>query len=399
MFTPEQLARYADVLLWGLSTSRSQAYGPGDIVLVRFDLDALPLAETIHHRLVSMGLNVIPRLNLTPAMEKAFYSLSGEDQLSFLAPGDEALAENLAGIISLIAPASLTHLKEVAPGRIGVTARARKRLRDILDRREERGQFGWTLCAWPTQAQAESAGMSLAEYAEQIVKACRLDEPDPVDAWNGVFHAAGQVKKRLNSLPIASLRVQADSCDLTLAPGESRRWIGVSGHNVPSFEIFTSPDWRMVEGVYCADQPSYRNGNYVRGVRLEFSQGRVVRATAQEGQDFLRKQIEMDEGAAQVGEFSLTDRRFSRIDRFMANTLFDENYGGPHGNCHLALGSSYSDTFDGDPAALTPRMRKELGFNDSALHWDLVNTEDKVVTAHLAGGGSRIIYEHGQFVE
>jgi len=105
----------------------------------------------------------------------------------------------------------------------------------------------------------------------------------------------------------------------------------------------------------------------------------------------------MDRGASQIGEFSLTDRRFSKIDRFMADTLFDENFGGRHGNCHIALGSSYADAFAGDPATLTKSAKASLGFNDSALHWDLVNTEKKRVTAALRGGGKTVIYENGMF--
>lgn len=81
----------------------------------------------------------------------------------------------------------------------------------------------------------------------------------------------------------------------------------------------------------------------------------------------------------------------------MANTLFDENYGGKYGNCHLALGSSYADTYNGSPKELTKEKKKSLGFNDSALHWDLVNTEKKRVTAHLASGKKVTIYENGRF--
>ncbi len=81
----------------------------------------------------------------------------------------------------------------------------------------------------------------------------------------------------------------------------------------------------------------------------------------------------------------------------MANTLYDENYGGLHGNCHIALGSSYSDTFRGRPAELTAAKKKSMGFNTSALHWDLVNTEPKQVTAHRSGGQSVTIYENGSF--
>jgi aminopeptidase len=81
----------------------------------------------------------------------------------------------------------------------------------------------------------------------------------------------------------------------------------------------------------------------------------------------------------------------------MANTLFDENFGGTEGNCHLAVGASYSDTFDGDPQKLTKERKRELGFNDSALHWDLVNTEPKKVTALLETGERKVIYEKGMF--
>jgi len=81
----------------------------------------------------------------------------------------------------------------------------------------------------------------------------------------------------------------------------------------------------------------------------------------------------------------------------MANTLYDENYGGSYGNCHLALGASYADTYDGDPLRLSKAMKERLGFNDSAIHWDLVNTENKTVTAHLSSGKKAVIYEKGMF--
>ena len=139
-------------------------------------------------------------------------------------------------------------------------------------------------------------------------------------------------------------------CDLKITPGEQRKWAGVSGHNIPSFELFVSPDWRGTEGTYTANLPSYRSGNYVEGVRLTFRKGTAVDIEAETGEAFTVQQLRMDRGAARIGEFSLTDRRFSRIDRFMADTLFDENFGGKFGNCHIAVGSSYTDTYAGDPA-------------------------------------------------
>ena len=103
------------------------------------------------------------------------------------------------------------------------------------------------------------------------------------------------------------------------------------------------------------------------------------------------------EGADRVGEFSLTDRRFSRITRFMAQTLYDENVGGPFGNTHVALGRSYQDAYAGDPGEVAVEEWKRLGFNSSSVHTDIVSTTDRVVTATLRGGEQRVIYRDGEF--
>ena len=397
MFSPDELKKYARTLWWGLSTARSTPYQPGELILLRFDPLATPLAEAVFDLLIDKGLVPVPRQNLTSSMEVSFYGKGSDVQIQTVPPGDRELMANLSGLISLIAPASLTHLAGVDSAKIGQAAVARKFLREIMEGREQTGAFGWTLCAYPTPEQARCAGVSMEEYARVIKRACFLDDPDPVARWAEVYVDAQRVKQALGALDIKSLRVESAHCDLLVTPGDQRRWLGVSGHNIPSFEIFLSPDWRGTEGVYYADQPSYRSGNRVQGVRLEFKAGRAVAVTANEGQEFVQKQLAMDQGAAQLGEFSLTDRRHSRIDAFMANTLFDENFGGAFGNCHVAVGASYADTFSGDQAALDAELKRELGFNDSALHWDLVNTEDKTVTALLADGSSKVIYTSGEF--
>jgi aminopeptidase len=397
VFTPSQLEKYADVLLWGLTTSRATPYLPGDVVLVQFDLAAWRRPEAVYARLLARGLNPVPRLTLTTAMESAFYGMADEAQLVFQAPGQTMLHENLSGAIHLLAPSSLTHLSAIDPKRIATAALARKPLRDILVRREETGEFGWTLCLFPTAELARKAGMTNEEYATQITGACFLRQGDPVAAWQGLLESVREIKAWLDALLIASLRVESEHVDLTVTLGAQRRWLGLSGHNIPSFEIFTSPDWRGTSGRYYADQPSYRSGNIVRGVRLTFEGGQVTDIAAEQGEEFVRKQLAMDAGASRLGEFSLTDKRFSKIDRFMANTLYDENFGGAHGNCHVAVGSAYSDTFAGNPAELTAARKIELGYNDSALHWDLVNTEPKRVRARLTDGREVTIYDEGRF--
>jgi aminopeptidase len=291
----------------------------------------------------------------------------------------------------------LTHLVRIDPQKIGKAALAKKKLRDIMDKREAEGNFSWTLCMLPTAALAKHARVSLKSYSEQVVRACFLNAKSPVTEWQRIYKEARSIKKWLNSMQVVSYRIESENVDLEILRGDHRRWIGISGRNIPSFEIFVSPDWRGTRGIFYADQPSYRSGNYVRGVRLKFEKGAVAKISADKGQNFVKQQLTMDKGAGRLGEFSLTDKRFSRIDRFMANTLFDENYGGKYGNCHVALGSSYANTYSGDPVDLTKELKRKLGFNDSALHWDFVNTEKKRVSAHLKSGKTVTIYENGKF--
>ena len=397
MFTERQLERYADVLWWGLKTARTARFKKGDIVLIRFDKPAMRLAEILYAKLLDMGLNPVQRMNHTTTMELDFYKLSNGKQLVFTPPGDEALSKSLNGGIFLHAPESLTHLSNIDPKKIGKVAVSRKYLRDILDKRDDEGAFGWTLCIFPTKALARHAGLSLNNYTGQVIKACFLNRTSPVSHWKSIYRKVQSIMKWLNSMQVNYYHIESANIDLEITPGEKRKWIGISGHNIPSFEIFTVPDWRGTKGKYFANQPSFRSGNYVEGVQLEFQKGAVVKAQAQKGEDFVKKQISIDKGADKLGEFSLTDKRFSKINTFMANTLFDENYGGKFGNCHVALGSSYSDAYDGDPKKLTKKIKQKLGFNDSALHWDLVNTEKKRVVAHLVSGKKLTIYENGKF--
>lgn len=396
--TKTQNEKYADVMIWALQTARRNGkFKKYDSVLLRTDLAALPLAEAVYKKLIAARFNVITRLNAPEAFSKAFYTNADDKQLAFIAPGEKEFQGGINGLISLRAPEDLTHLKDVNPARIGKSEVAHKPLREILDVREQQGLFSWTLCNYPTEELAKRAGLSVKEYANQIARACFLNEKDPVQKWKEVTKQITEIGAWLSSLPIETLRVESAHMDFEVLLGEKRKFIAGGGCNVPSFEIFTSPDWRGTRGVYFADLSSYRSGNYVRGVKLEFKNGRAVKADAEQGGEFVRKMLAMDRGAAQIGEFSLTDRRFSKITKFMADILYDENFGGKYGNCHVAVGASYADTYAGPQSELDKKLKEKLGFNDSSLHWDLINTEDKTVTARLKDGSTRVVYEKGRF--
>jgi len=398
LLTATQTEKYADVLIWALHAARRNGkFKKYDTVLLRVDLASLPLAKAIYKKLVQQHYNPVLRINAPEELAKDFYTFADKKQLTFLPPGEKEFQGGLNGLIALHAPQDLTYLKEIDPARLAQNAVARKPVREILDAREQQGEFSWTLANYPTEELAKRAGLTPKAYAGQIARACFLDEKYPVKKWQEVTKQIGEIGKWLSALPIKTLRVESKDMDLEILLGAQRKFIAGGGCNIPSFEIFTSPDYRGTKGVYFADLSSYRSGNYVKGVRLEFKNGRAVKATAEQGESFVRKMLAMDKGACQIGEFSLTDRRFSKINKFMADILFDENFGGKYGNCHVAVGASYADTFSGAQKDLTPALKKQLGFNDSSLHWDLINTQDKVVTATLKDGSKKVIYQKGQF--
>jgi len=396
IYTDEQIEKYADALIWGLHTARKD-FKKYDTVLVRCDLEAQILGEAVHRKLIKKGYNVIFRFLTPPQISRDFYEFSDSEQRKALPPGETEMYQALNGYVYISAPSSLTYLKGIDTARQNEVSKAFKVIFDIRNKRENKGLFGWTLCTYPTEELARQAGLTLEEYAEQIAKACYLNETDPAAKWSTLLKESTEIKKWLSSLKIDTIQTESASMDLKIKLGDRRKFKGVSGHNIPSFEIFTSPDWRGTEGIYFANLPAFRGGNIIKDIRLEFKEGSAVGISASQGEDYVRKIMHTDEGSCRVGEYSLTDRRFSKIDKFMADTLFDENHGGKYGNSHIAVGASYADTLDGDPSEMTPEMSKTLGFNDSAVHWDMINTEDKKVTATLKGGDKVTIYEHGEF--
>jgi len=206
-----------------------------------------------------------------------------------------------------------------------------------------------------------------------------------------------RVKTKLDSLKIQYVQVKGKNINLKVKIGSDRKWLGGGGRNIPSFEIFTSPDWRETEGYIYFNQPLYMYGTKIRDIRLEFKGGKVVRAEASRNENLLVDMIKR-KNADKIGEFSLTDKRASRITKFMANTLYDENIGGRYGNMHVALGLAYKEAYIGDIAKMKKNDWKKVGFNQSAEHKDIITTEDRTVTAVLGGGKTKVIYKDGEFV-
>ena len=328
-----------------------------------------------------------------------FLLQNGDDQqISFFAkPYWQGIVEATDHILFIISEPDIHYLEGIASSKISMMNSARAPYMKMREKKEQEGKLSWSLCLYGTQSMAAEAGLSLEEYWEQIIEACYLREDDPVSKWRTVQKEIEDIKDQLDALEIEKLHIKGDDVDLHVQIGDHRKWLSGGGKNIPSFEIFTSPDWRGTNGTIKFNQPLYYSGKRISGVSLSFENGVVVASTAAENEDALKEMI-AQENANKVGEFSLTDKRHSRITKFMATTLFDENMGGAFGNTHIALGNAYKDTFTGDMSTVTDQQWTDMGYNSCPkVHTDIISTSNRKVTARLRNNSEKVIYRDGQF--
>lgn len=398
MFTPDPiiLHRYADVLVkYALNSGRG--IKKGEVVFLQIPESAKPLLLPLQQSVLESGAHPIIQY-LPDNIQKQFFELATDDQLQFFPHhylrGRVRQADHH---LTVIAETDKHELEGIDPLKIMEKKKSQKPYRDWLDTKELRGKFTWTLGLYPTLSMAKEAGIGLKTCWQQLIRACYLDDPNPVAKWRQLQSDQQSIVQKVNRLNIKSLQIRGKNVDLSVGLGQDRLWVGGSGRNIPSFEIFTSPDFHQVDGFVHFDLPLYRDGHLIRDIEIIFKKGIVVSAKASQNQKYLAELIKVP-NANRVGEFSLTDKRFSRINRFMAETLYDENFGGRYGNFHLALGASFKECYKFSKNKLTPSDWEKLGFNDSAIHADLISTSPRTVTATLADNSSRAIYHRGQFL-
>ena len=409
-YTPSDkiLKNYADVLV-NFALGGGKGIKKGEVVRVSASESAKPLFMAVCNAIVDAGGHVMSnygpddeqgdkRRNIS--VSRYFYEHATETQIKhFPAKYLKGVIEEMDHSVFLLAEKDPHALKGIDGKKIMMRGQALKPFTDWRHQKEWKGKFTWTIALYGTPAMAKEAGLSLKEYWQQIIKACFLDEKNPIAKWKAVYRDIEKYRTRLNKLSprIGKLHAVGEDMDMWYTLGEKRAWHAGSGRNIPSFEIFTSPDWRGTNGWIRINQPLYRYSNKITGIELWFKDGLVVKSKAKTNEKLLKEMI-ATKGANKIGEYSLTDKRNSRITKFMAETLFDENMGGPYGNSHIALGMSYRDTYAGDVSKLTDAEAKRLGFNDSSVHTDVVSTTDRTVTAHLKDGSKKVIYKDGRFV-
>ncbi len=405
-YTPSKqiLEKYADVLV-NFALGGGKGIKKGEVVQITGSESCKPLFIAVRNAVINAGGHVIAQYapdssDPKESLARYFYTYASDDQLDwFPKKYVRGLVDEMDHVVHIISEANKKELEGIDPKKIMRRGVAWKQSRDWQNEKEMQGKFFWTIALYGTPAMAKEAGLSEKEYWNEIVKACFLDKKDPIGEWKKVYADIEKYRSRLNKLSsqIDKLHVKGADADLWITLGEKRQWLAGSGRNIPSFEIFTSPDWRGTNGWIRFNQPLYRYGAKITGIQLWWKDGKVIKATAKTNEKLLKQMIATKD-ADKMGEYSLTDRRHSRITKFMAETLFDENMGGPYGNTHLAVGTSYKDTYSGNLKTFTKKQAEKLGFNDSSVHTDIISTTRRTVTAHLKNGSTKVIYKDGEFV-
>ncbi len=391
----ETLKKYADVLVKFALRGGNWAKA-GETIFVQIPECAKPMYLPLQKAILEAGAHPIFEY-LPDGVAKHFFEHANDDQIVFY-PSHflHGKVEQMTHVISIIAEADKHELKDIDPKKLAARKQSRKEYFERRHKKENEGKHTRTLGLYGTQAMADEANMSLEEYRNEIIKACYLDFDDPIAERKKTFKATEEIKKKLDTLPIERVHVQWEDADIKIQLWTNRQRLGWWWRNIPSFEIFISPDRRGTEGWMRFNQPLYSYGQMIKDVYLKFENGVVVDFDASENKELLKEIINIP-NANKIWEFSLTDGRFSHITKFMGETLYDENTGWSEGNTHIAIGNAFSDSFRGDISKMTEKELADLWFNQSAEHTDIISTTRRTVTAKLSDWTEKIIYQNGQF--
>jgi aminopeptidase len=320
-----------------------QDVSPGDRIGVYSTTLAEDLALALYRAILDRDAWPLVRLE-PPGLAAEFYRHARNRHRTQPPPIDLALTEALDGFVRIDAPANASELSDVDPALIADVAAARRPFQ------EASLALRWTGTLLPTPALAQQARMATHEYAGFVNRALFLDRPDPVRAWTELSERQDELVARLSTA--TEIRIEAEGTDLTLRVA-GRTWINSDGrHNMPSGEVFTGAHEDSASGTIRFTVPTGPRGVTVTGVELEFRDGEVVRAHAEQGDEYLQASLQTDAGARFLGELGIGTN--TGIDRPTGHILLDEKMAG---TVHLALGRSYPETG---------------GRNESALHWDLI---------------------------
>lgn len=312
----------------------------GERILLAGSVIALPLLREIHREMLKLGARPVLRMSYE-GQDAETCNLASDEVLDHVHPAEIDDMKTFDGFMRVLCPENRNTADADRRARLQASRSA------LLAARKDKK---WSLSLYPSEVAARQAQLPQAEFDDFVMRAMFLDRADPVAEWGRIRELQATLIERLSRAD--TIQIQNAGTDIRLRTG-GRIWANSDGkRNMPSGEVFTSPIEDSANGYITFDIPALYGGVMVRNVRLEFKDGKVIKASADEGEEVLLAALETDQGARFLGEIGIGSN--SGIQRPTGNILFDEKIGG---TAHLALGRSYPETG---------------GLNASAIHWDLI---------------------------
>jgi aminopeptidase len=371
----DRLERFADLVVHVGANVQ-----PGSFVLLRTDIAHLEIARTVVERAYVAGASWVEVDWTDGPIRHSQLTHASIERLTRTRPWvieqTKTWAAERGVSITLVGDPDPHLLDDVDPAKAAaLPAEEARAFREAIIGQ----QLRWTVVPAPNRGWAQQifGEPDLERLWEAVATAMRLDEPDPVASWRERTAELAARARALNTLDLTEVRYRGTDTDLTVGLVPDARWTGGSMDdpdgvtympNIPTEEVFTSPDRRRADGVISLTKPVIIGGLVVEGLRVTFSGGRITDVTAASGAETVRAQIDTDEGARSLGEISLVDRdsRIAKTGLLFHNMLFDENAA-----CHVAWGQSFPFAV-ANGLAKSNEERYEIGLNRSAIHTDVV---------------------------
>jgi len=298
-------------------------------------------------------------------------------------------------------------MKEINPNKLKFAASHAINTRKLYREKQSNNEIDWCIAAVATKEWGEllfpDNENSYELLWETIFDICLVNTDNPEQEWDKKIDGTHQICEKLNNLNIKKLHYQSNNgTNLTIELPQNAIWLGgssiIKGRepvvNMPTEEVFTTPNKFKTNGIVYTSLPLVHSGITIKDIMLEFKDGKIINFDASTGKEELQNIIELDEESSMLGEVALVDKnsKIAKTNILFYETLYDEN-----ASCHIAVGRGFKECIQ-DGIKTDENELEKIGYNKSKNHVDMmIGTKDLNIIAKTYDNKEIQIFKDGSF--